>query len=93
MKFNKNRSKGSGDMERTQKCYGLNDGWRYPIIYTALVIHYILVLWTYDAHNFIYYNQYLIKKYIEINCKKITVTFLLKPCPANFLLKNRVDTD
>ena len=25
MKFNKNRSKGSGDMERTLKCYRWND--------------------------------------------------------------------
>ena len=24
MKFNENRSKGSGDMEQTQKCYGQN---------------------------------------------------------------------
>ena len=26
MKFNENRSKGSGDKEWTQKCYGWNDG-------------------------------------------------------------------
>ena len=26
MKFNKNRSKGSGNMELTRKCYGRNDG-------------------------------------------------------------------
>ena len=26
MKFNENRSKGSGDMERTQKCYIWNEG-------------------------------------------------------------------
>ena len=26
MEFNVNRSKGSGDMERTRKCYGRNDG-------------------------------------------------------------------
>ena len=26
MKFNENRSKGSGDMEGTQKCSGQNDG-------------------------------------------------------------------
>ena len=25
VKFNENRSKGSGDMERTRKCYGRND--------------------------------------------------------------------
>ena len=25
MKFNENRSKGSGDMERTRKCYGRTD--------------------------------------------------------------------
>ena len=25
MKFNENRSKGSGDLEWTQKCYGRND--------------------------------------------------------------------
>ena len=28
MKIKENRSKGSGDMERTQKCYGQNDGLR-----------------------------------------------------------------
>ena len=26
MKFNENSMKGSGDMERTQKCYGRNNG-------------------------------------------------------------------
>ena len=26
MKFNENRSKGSGEMERTRTCYGRNDG-------------------------------------------------------------------
>ena len=26
MKFYENHSKGSGDMERTRKCYGRNDG-------------------------------------------------------------------
>ena len=26
MKFNENRSKGSGDVERTRKCYGRNGG-------------------------------------------------------------------
>ena len=26
MKFHENQSKGSGDMERTLKCYGRNDG-------------------------------------------------------------------
>ena len=26
MKFNENRSKGSGDMELTRKCYGWTDG-------------------------------------------------------------------